>query len=805
MSDGPQECALPGCAELVEQPDDGGPRRLYCSPAHRAAARKMRHAARMEAATEQPAEQGSEEQTTQLEQPSEEQTTELPAALGTPRPPEPEPEPVPEREWSPAAAWSVTPPTLPPASSVRTVRTITSKRVKKQKPALTAADRKNAATHMRRRAIASVAIASLVAGGASYFVTENVVPSTPTTLPPQAAPQPSMDADVWAEQAQVVLASLGSQLDAVAQAEASWLSLPPQRRAQEPAAVQALKERKALLEQQRTTLTSQLEALRKLPERTSELTSAQAQLDAVERTLKESTTTAASPDYQEALRQLESQRDMHRQQRDYAAQALTDLRNGVEQALASPLPAQKDETAPIVERVKAVVEGRPDPGEKNSDKEHTSNDDQDPVATQRREDGDEERGDVGTTAPPDPERPNTPDILADGGRDAQESADGARSVRADNADDNGAANNGADSDGGDRGPVQSIAGALGSALGQSDTSNRDERANRRALRAADGSDESSAGESAGTENGDERSEDRSERSERRGGGLGNVLGGVTGGLLGGGKDRGEDRSEDRKERRDDDKDDRDRDRDKARDDDRDHDRDDDKDDRDDHKSWWSDRDDRDDDEDRDERSSRHDRDDDDDDDEDDDDRGVIRGISDGLLGDDDDDRKRPHGKAERQRDKERNASEERGGEHADKDDDDKDEHADEDRDEKRPQGKAERERHKDRGGDKDSGKKDGGKKGSGKKKDSDNHDDDDKDDDGKKGSGKKKDSDKHDDDDKDDDGKKGSGKKKDSDKHDDDDKDDDGKKSSSKKKDSDKDDGDGGDSDGGDDDGGDDD
>jgi hypothetical protein len=39
-----------------------------------------------------------------------------------------------------------------------------------------------------------------------------------------------MEADVWAGQAEVVLASLSSQLDAVAQAEAAWLALPEQRR-----------------------------------------------------------------------------------------------------------------------------------------------------------------------------------------------------------------------------------------------------------------------------------------------------------------------------------------------------------------------------------------------------------------------------------------------------------------------------------------------------------------------------------------------------------------------------------------------
>ena len=678
MTDGPQTCALPGCGEIVEQPDDGGPRRLYCSPAHRAAARKMRHAARMDATDPQPTSSDVTQPITQApkDQPSEQPTTELPAPLGVTRKEDPEPAAEPDRDWSPAAAWTVSPPTLPAA---RTVRTITSKRVKKDKPARTAGERKNAATHMRRRAIASVAIASLVAGGASYFVTENIIPTTPTPLPPQAANQPSMDADVWVGKAEVVLASLSSQLDSVAQAEASWLALPEQRRAQEPAAVQALKDRKALLEQQRATLMSQLEAFKALPDRTSELTSAQAQLDAVERTLNESTTTAASPDYQEALRQLESQRDIRRQQRDHAAQALTDLRNGVEQALGSPLPAEKDETAPIVERVKAVVEGRPDPGDKDDDQEHKAADDQDPAATSRREDGDEERGDVGTTAPPDPERPNTPDILAGGNDNSGSDADGG--------------SEGSNGDEESSGPAQSVASALGSALGQGDTSNQDESANRRDARTEAGTD------------GDGDSSNEGSNNDR--GGLGGAVRGVAGGLLGG-SERDDDNDDERASRNDDRADNRSDDRDddeRGKDDDRSNgwfDRgNNDDDDRDDGSSWFSDRDDRDDDGGDDDRGNRRER----DGDDDDDDRGGLSDIADGLLGgdrgdddgdkgddehaDDDSDRKKPSGKAERQREKERESSD-RHHENGD------DEHADDGNERKKPSGKAERQREKDR-------------------------------------------------------------------------------------------------------------
>src|SRR5690242_17762031 len=52
MSGEPMRCALDGCAEPIEQSADGGPRRLYCSAAHRAAARKQRQVARTSTETE---------------------------------------------------------------------------------------------------------------------------------------------------------------------------------------------------------------------------------------------------------------------------------------------------------------------------------------------------------------------------------------------------------------------------------------------------------------------------------------------------------------------------------------------------------------------------------------------------------------------------------------------------------------------------------------------------------------------------------------------------------------------------------
>jgi hypothetical protein len=48
MPDGPR-CEFPGCDEAIVQPAPGGPRRLYCSYDHRAAARRLRSIARFSA------------------------------------------------------------------------------------------------------------------------------------------------------------------------------------------------------------------------------------------------------------------------------------------------------------------------------------------------------------------------------------------------------------------------------------------------------------------------------------------------------------------------------------------------------------------------------------------------------------------------------------------------------------------------------------------------------------------------------------------------------------------------------------
>jgi hypothetical protein len=233
---------------------------------------------------------------------------------------------------------------------------------------------------MRHRAIASVAIASLVIGGTGYLVADNASPPAPH-------PYVAMSAEQWAGRAEAVLASINRQLDALAQTEASWLQLPEQQRAQAPDALRAVHDRKTHLENQRAALQSRLAALRALPHVSNDVAEAQAELDAVERAL-------ASTDQPEAARRLEEQREMRRRQLERISRELADLQSEVEQATRSPLPDDSDSTTSVVEQVEAVTEDHPDDKE-NGDKENGDN----------KENGDERNGD---DAPDADEQDETP-------------------------------------------------------------------------------------------------------------------------------------------------------------------------------------------------------------------------------------------------------------------------------------------------------------------------------------------------------------------------------------------------------------
>ena len=382
MSESLRRCALPGCDKVIEESNDGGPPRLYCSPAHRIAARKQRYIARLAEATGLSS-SNEESQTTGVSSSNEKSPESTPTA--TPNPADPDQTP------SPTASWMVSPTPLNVADEGK----------KNGKRMLSPAERKDAARRMRRRTIATIAAASMVIGGSGYVLTDVATPTaTPSAQAPRTTFTPSnITPEEWVRRAEVVLASVNRQLDLINQTEAAWNAAAAQLALGEPPALKALKERKALLEQQRATLQSQINAIRALPDAEADLEKAQAELDAIERALRTATppSTTQDPGHAEALRNLTAQREMRVQQRDQNAQEVETLRSGIQQALATPLPDATDRTTPIIEQLLSILEGAPKP-EQPKTKKHP----QPPAVIRPREGIRQQHRDEDRGAPPEP-------------------------------------------------------------------------------------------------------------------------------------------------------------------------------------------------------------------------------------------------------------------------------------------------------------------------------------------------------------------------------------------------------------------
>lgn len=364
MTDSVRRCALPGCDKAVEQHDEGGPPRLYCSPEHRIAARKLRimHREQANLASMMNGEGGEKA---------------LADSNGASSDP------------NPTATWMVSPTPLDVKSGPDS------------QPAPSAAERKDAAKRIRRRTIATIAAASMVIGASGYVLTDVAGPtSSPSAQPIRTSPAAtSVNPEEWVRRAEVVLASINRQLDLINQIEAAWGQSAAHQYLGEPPALQALRERKALLEQQRATILSQLAAIRSLPDATADLEKAQAELDAIERALQTATpnSSTSDPAVETTLRNLAAQREMRVMQRDQSAQVVQTLRAGIEQALATPLPDPTDRTTPLVEQVLALLNGTPAQQPPKADKPPTP-----PSVVRPREGARQQRRDAGRVAPPEP-------------------------------------------------------------------------------------------------------------------------------------------------------------------------------------------------------------------------------------------------------------------------------------------------------------------------------------------------------------------------------------------------------------------
>ncbi|HVH23681.1 MAG TPA: hypothetical protein VNA11_14625 [Pseudonocardia sp.] len=182
----------------------------------------------------------------------------------------------------------------------------------------------------RRRTMAVLGAAGIVAGG--YALTSLPVgpgPDRPT--PVQLPPTPTVD-QRWAARAQVTMSSLDEQLEVIERAEREWRRLRPT----EPLP-SALEQRKALLNRRRTALVEQLDAVRSLDR-------ARAELARSERALNE-TDPAAPP----------RQRQQRERERDERRREVDALAGPAATAVRAPLPDDGERTTEITERVRDDV------------------------------------------------------------------------------------------------------------------------------------------------------------------------------------------------------------------------------------------------------------------------------------------------------------------------------------------------------------------------------------------------------------------------------------------------------------------
>ncbi|MBA2310473.1 MAG: hypothetical protein H0W01_14555 [Pseudonocardiales bacterium] len=218
----------------------------------------------------------------------------------------------------------------------------------------------------RTQAIALFGAAGILAGGGGWVVSNANASSDPRAVVGTPAQPANTSAQEWVRQAKVSLASVSRQLDIVAQVEELWMRSPgAQEAGAPPAAVQAMLDRKAALEQQRATVQSWLTAFESVDSVNKQLAEADSQLAAIDRALATPTSGPETPQ----LTQLRSQREFVKQQRDAKAAELASLRNTVDQVIVQPLPDPASEKA-TEELGQVVVDlasnpDAPEPGQEN--------------------------------------------------------------------------------------------------------------------------------------------------------------------------------------------------------------------------------------------------------------------------------------------------------------------------------------------------------------------------------------------------------------------------------------------------------
>lgn len=357
--DGERRCALPGCDEVVTSLP-GRPERRFCSPVHRESARRARRDANRLARTAVGATEGEA------------------APVGV-------------------AVVAVTPTGVdlveaPVAAAAPVVLSRNGSRSARPRPSAVPPRRER----RHRRAIAVLGAAGALVAG--YCITASG-PDVAATHPSVLAVPELVDERSWAAQAEVVLASVGDQLDDVADAEAAWHALPEQVRERRAATYVALLRRKAYLETQKTLLQTQLGTYRSLTRAGDELRQAQQQLAYIERELTIATDPARRTPAQSALvAALEDNRRTLERRRDAKQDEMRGLSGDVASAARLPLLDDPDATRRATADVRRIVA---DPAAPSP---HDMSDDRRPDAVPGRpaqRDG-MPSVEVGTGAPPDP-------------------------------------------------------------------------------------------------------------------------------------------------------------------------------------------------------------------------------------------------------------------------------------------------------------------------------------------------------------------------------------------------------------------
>lgn len=354
-----RRCALPGCYVVIEPEPDGRPQRKYCTAAHRAVARQMRREGIHRSASAPP--------------------------LPVPAPPLP------------------LPPIAPPPNVSQRRRQL--------------AD----STARRARAMAVLGSAGLLVTGGGLMAASSPIgqPGSTISATPWVAATPEAERN-WAEQARVSLASLESQLAQVSQAQQDWNALPEEQRSgPTPSAVRALAARRVLLEQQRATLISELATWDSMSVANRRLADTEAHVARLDHALTEVPRNRAltRPEADTAAA-LGEQRTLRVRQRDSQREELDSLRQGLHEAMATPLPDDPTATKVITSRVTDLVRH---PSKRQGGNHNTPvTGSHRPEITAQREQKAPSRQDVGNGAPPVPGKSKSegargPNILAEPG------------------------------------------------------------------------------------------------------------------------------------------------------------------------------------------------------------------------------------------------------------------------------------------------------------------------------------------------------------------------------------------------------